>query len=128
MPERRVTQKVSFSALSPPTLEEIRKSEDATLENSPTETSPNITDAIFFDEPKKYDDSGSDSSSSSEGNEENYVGTYVSRYANSLSRGTEALPRIDNFRDMYSVHAKVRPTIDELHGHHDAFAEPKVLN
>jgi len=133
MAERKVSQKVSFSALTPPDLDEIRRSEEpadshgSTLLNlfqQPATNSPEERDRKF--------DPGSGSSSSdseSKSGEENYVGTYVSRYANTISDGTEALPRIDNFRDIYSVHAaKSRPTIDELHGRGSwgDFGEPAV--
>lgn len=41
---------------------------------------------------------------------------YDTRYAKSLGQLTrEALPKLDNYRDLMSVHNAYRPTLDELH-------------
>jgi len=45
-----------------------------------------------------------------------YTYVYDTRYAKSLGQLTrEALPKLDNYRDLLSVHAAPRPTLDELH-------------
>lgn len=64
----------------------------------------------------------------------NHTYTYDTRYAKSLRYYTrEALPRLDHYRDIDSVHAHVsRPTLDELHGHFErppnsTTLSPKVM-
>lgn len=45
-----------------------------------------------------------------------YTYVYDTRYAKSLGQLTrEALPNLNNYRDLASVHAQPRPTLDELH-------------
>jgi hypothetical protein len=45
-----------------------------------------------------------------------YTYVYDTRYAKSLGQLTrEALPKLDNYRDLMSVHAAPRPTLDDLH-------------
>ncbi|XP_021952830.1 solute carrier family 12 member 3 [Folsomia candida] len=45
-----------------------------------------------------------------------YTYVYDTRYHKSLGQLTrEALPALDNYRDLLSVHAAPRPTLDELH-------------
>ncbi|KAK6643926.1 hypothetical protein RUM43_000191 [Polyplax serrata] len=55
-----------------------------------------------------------------EGNDEErvrlYSESYDTKYAKSFRHFTrEALPRMDNYRNIMSIHAAYRPTLDELH-------------
>lgn len=55
-----------------------------------------------------------------------YTYVYDTRYHKSLGQLTrEALPALDNYRDLLSVHAAPRPTLDELH---NATYTEKVCN
>lgn len=63
-----------------------------------------------------------------EGNDEErvrlYSESYDTKYAKSFRHFTrEALPRMDNYRNIMSIHAAYRPTLDELH---DATLHGKV--
>src|SRR5665811_449311 len=45
-----------------------------------------------------------------------YTYVYDTRYGKSLGQLTrEALPKLDNYRDLLSIHAGQRPTLEELH-------------
>lgn len=60
------------------------------------------------------DDSGGDGLDVLSPNQYTYV--YDTRYAKSIGQLTrEALPKLDNYRDLMSVHVQQRPTLDELH-------------
>ena len=53
-----------------------------------------------------------------------YSESYDTKYAKSFRHFTrEALPRMDNYRNIMSIHAAYRPTLDELH---DATLHGKV--
>lgn len=50
---------------------------------------------------------------------------YDTKYAKSFRHLTrEALPRVDNYRNIMSIHAAPRPTLDELH---EATVHGKVI-
>ena len=60
------------------------------------------------------DDSGGDGHEVLSPNQYTYV--YDTRYHKSIGQLTrEALPKLDNYRDLASVHVQPRPTLDELH-------------
>lgn len=53
-----------------------------------------------------------------------YSESYDTKYAKSFRHFTrEALPRMENYRNIMSIHAAYRPTLDELH---DATLHGKV--
>lgn len=59
------------------------------------------------------EDGGSEHQDGLSANQATYV--YDTRYHKSISQITgEALPKLDNYRNLSSVHNKQRPTVDEL--------------
>lgn len=69
-------------------------------------------------------DDGGDSHDGLSPNQTTYV--YDTRYHKSIGQLTrEALPKLDNYRDLMSVHNQQRPTLDELH---NATYNEKVSN
>ena len=102
MAERKISHKVSFSALAPPVIE-ISQDGDNRFKVSEVQLPP---------EPDSTELSSDDISDP----EQNKDGdTYVSRYARTLSQLTEALPRFEHFRNLDSLGGARRPGIEELH-------------
>lgn len=67
----------------------------------------------------KVDGNGSDEEEDEAGDvlsPNQYTYVYDTKYGKSFSQLTrEALPKLDNYRDLMSVNAGYRPTLDELH-------------
>ncbi len=102
MAERKISHRVSFSALAPPVIVESNKNGENRYQ---------ISEA----EPEREPETTEMSESSAAENENSHGSNYVSRYAKTLSQLTEALPRFEHFRNQDSLGGERRPGIDELH-------------
>ncbi|XP_037292359.1 bumetanide-sensitive sodium-(potassium)-chloride cotransporter isoform X2 [Manduca sexta] len=72
--------------------------------------------ATRFQMEDKQDEEATDSDASDLGSDDPLTTTYDTKYGKSFRHFTrEALPRLDNYRNVLSLHAAPRPTLDELH-------------